>query len=130
MTQIRTNVERRKWPRVEFTAMAHVITEQGACEVFGIENLSAGGALLVGDDSLAPRSKVRLSLELANYGPITLNAVVVRSQKDPNGEAISAVAFQIAGSNLEDIIHQAVLQRLEELHQKKAAPLPVSDRPF
>lgn len=130
MTQIRTNAERRKWPRVEFTAMAHVITEQGACEVFGIENLSAGGALLVGDDSLAPGSKVRVSLELANFGPIAVNAVVVRSKKDADGEAVSAVAFQIAGSNLEDTIHQAVLQRLEELHRKSAEPMSVSDRPL
>jgi hypothetical protein len=130
MTRIQTNAERRIWPRVEFAAMAHVLTEEGACEVFGIENLSAGGALLIGDESLAPGSKIRVSLELDDHGPITLNAVVVRSRKDSDEEVFTAVAFQIADSNLEDIIHQAVLRRLEELHRNKKNPAPVSHRPL
>ena len=123
MTRERTFEERRKWPRVEFTAMAHVLSKDGLCGVFGIENLSAGGALLVGDTHLVPGKKVRVSLELANHGPITVDAVVVRTRKDARGEAISAVAFQIADSNIEDIIHQAVLLRLEELNRQNQRPV-------
>jgi hypothetical protein len=121
MNQETPALERRKWPRVEFTAMAHVLSADGTCEVFGIENLSAGGALLVGDNDLAPGAKIRVSLELANHGPITINAVVVRSKTSADGGAISAVAFQISDSNVEDIIHQAVLLRLEELHRHRVA---------
>jgi hypothetical protein len=127
MNQEQPKQERRRWPRVEFTAMAHVLLADGVCEVFGIDNLSAGGALLVGNDALASGAKLRVSLELANYGPITLDAKVVRSTQGADGEAISAIAFQISDSNLEDIIHQAVLQRLEELNQKKTAFQTISD---
>jgi hypothetical protein len=130
MTREQSIRERRKWPRVEFTAMAHVLSGNGACGIFGIENLSAGGALLLGDMPLTVGEKVRVSLELAHHGPIVVNAVVVRSGKDGDRGALAAVAFQIADSNLEDVIHQAVLARLEELHQQKTGTAPVSDIPL
>jgi hypothetical protein len=129
MKDKRPTQERRKWPRVEFTAMAHVFLSDGTCEVFGIENLSAGGALLVGDDFLEPGAKVRISLELAERGPITINGVVVRSNAGDDGQAVSAIAFQISNSNLEDVIHQAVLQRLEELNRLPAITHSLSEQP-
>ena len=107
-------VERRKWPRAEFSAMAHVRPRNGPSDVFGINNLSAGGALLVGAADYSVGEQLEISLELPVYGYVSVSAYIVRVQNNEQGNSLIAVNFIEVDPAAEDAIHNTVLFHLEK----------------
>jgi CheY-like chemotaxis protein len=120
-------VERRKWPRAQFSAMARVSLPDGPSEVFGIHNLSAGGALLVGDAGFVLGDEIEIALELPRYGYVSMDARIVRVETNDCGNVAFAVTFPGIDPALEDAIHNAVLYHLEEIHTQRAPIVLVVD---
>ncbi|MBN1654137.1 MAG: PilZ domain-containing protein [Deltaproteobacteria bacterium] len=116
MVNSRLPVERRKWPRAKFFAMARVRRHNGPSDVFGINNLSAGGALLIGDAGYRVGDKIKVSIELPKYGNVSMTALVVRVQTNGQGDKDFAVKFLAPNPVFEDAIQNAVLRELEEIH--------------
>ncbi len=117
MQKEKLHPERRRWPRADFSATAHIFSENVPRGIYGVKNLSAGGALLFGDPSLAPGASVRVLLELPRRRPIALTARVLRKQTVAGGTPAFAVAFRNVNPRTEDAIHNAVLARLEEIRE-------------
>lgn len=120
-------VERRKWPRAQFSAMARVSLSDGPIEVFGLHNLSAGGALLVGDAGFVVGDTIALSLELPGCGHVNMSARVVRVETNDQGNPVFAITFPGIDAALEDAIHNAVLNHLEAIHTQRAPLILVVD---
>jgi len=120
-------VERRKWPRAQFSAMARVCLADGPSEVFGIHNLSASGALLEGDGGFVAGDTVELSLELPGCVHVSMNARVVRVETNERGNPVFAITFPGIDAAIEDAIHNAVLEHLEEIHTQRAPLVLVVD---
>ena len=122
-----SRVERRKWPRAQFSAMASVSLSDGSSEVFGLHNLSAGGALLVGDAGFVVGDTIALSLELPGCGHVSVGARVVRVETNDQGNPVFAITFPGIDAALEDAIHNAVLNHLEAIHTQRAPIILVVD---
>lgn len=120
-------VERRKWPRAQFSAMARVSLPDRPSEVFGIHNLSAGGALLEGDGGFVVGDTIEILIELPGYDYVSMDARVLRVEKNERGNPIFAVTFPGIDAALEDAIHNAVLDHLEEIHTQRAPLVLVVD---
>ena len=76
-----------------------------------VENLSAGGALLVGD-ALSPGERIRLLLHLPGLKPMSISAEVLRRQDSDAGQCLVAVAFRDLSPKFEDTIQDVVLATL------------------
>jgi len=120
-------VERRKWPRAQFSAMARVSLPDRPSEVFGIHNLSAGGALLEGDGGFIVGDTVEISLELPGYDYVSMGARVVRVEMNERGNPVFAITFPGIDAALEDAIHNAILNHLEDIHTQRAPLVLVVD---
>lgn len=125
------NPERRRHPRSGgVTATAVVLAENRYAGAFVVEDLSAGGALLIGDPRLDLGEYVNILLQLEGKRPLHLWAEVVRHQVREAGEHLFAVAFRNMRATEEDRIQGAVLSALE---RRRASPdasvLVVDDAP-
>jgi len=92
-----------------------------------VENLSAGGALLVGDDVLPEGACVVVMLSLPGHRPLRLDAVVTCAQRGTAGARAVAVAFLGPSSRAEDQIQQAALAHLQRKRGRGRAVLLVDD---
>ncbi|MFH0899764.1 MAG: PilZ domain-containing protein [Pseudomonadota bacterium] len=104
--------ERRKHPRCEVVASAIVLTRCRFAGTFVVQDLSAGGALLIGDPRLEQGERIRLLLQLPGMKGIGLSAEVVRTE-DRGREHSFAVAFRQPSAPAEDAIQEIVLSTLE-----------------
>jgi hypothetical protein len=73
--------DRRRQRRARIAAVVIVCTDERYIGSYLVENLSAGGLLLLGDASLARGSPVRLLLCLAGGRRIALRAEVCRHER-------------------------------------------------
>lgn len=112
--------ERRKQPRVNWVGEA-LVSVNGNCAVdYQIENISAGGAMLVGGPHLRPGRRVRVLLRLKGLPTIALDAYVLRGTEVQKPEL--AVRFTDLDPGIEDLIQDVVLSALSGRHLR---PLPM-----
>src|SRR5579859_4289588 len=93
--------ERRLYARVAVVGSAIVLASGRYVGTYLLENLSASGALLVGDTTLTVGDQVRLLLQL--YGQsrrFVLEASVVRHATE-GAQGVFAVQFQSVPSSLQ-----------------------------
>lgn len=105
---------RRKHPRVRRTGLTAVVLARGNhSAVFAVEDLSAGGALLVGrlDVDLARGEPVKLLLH-EDGRPLPLAACVIRVDQQ-GGDLRVAVVFREISPRAQDRVQDLVLRTLE-----------------
>lgn len=127
MTSATAHGERRWHPRSAVVATAVVLTAKKYAGQYLVENLSAGGALLVGDARLEPGERLKMLLHLPGQKPISLSAEVIRRQVNDAQECLFAVAFRHLSPGIEDTIQQVVLAMLERLHDASHLEVLVID---
>jgi c-di-GMP-binding flagellar brake protein YcgR len=114
--------ERRLCPRAQLPCTARIPIGGQWSGPLRVENLSAGGALLVADpDGIRP-GRIVLVLELPQRRPVRILAEVTRRDRTPEGQPCVALAFRNLRPEIEDRIQQAVLAALER--QRRAARGP------
>ena len=109
---MRTHANQRNSNRVEAAAFAHVIEGNKSTGPYMVENLSAGGALLCGNDPPPLGSTVRIALSLPIQGPVVLDATVVR-QEISDDTCAFALSFHHDSATTEDLLQEYVLGELE-----------------
>ena len=119
--------DRRQRPRSEVPASAVLLAHGRSSGLYVVENLSAGGALLVGDGRLRPGERVTMLLQLPGLQPIRLHAEVLRQHAGEAGAARLAVAFRNLAPRVEDTIQQVVLASLERLSEASVPHVLVID---
>lgn len=115
-------MERRKHERVPFSAKGLLIHHGESLGRCSVQNLSAGGALLEGDRGLRPPSRhLELLLSLPEGAPMRLRCRPARNGQRRLGA--HAVNFKRLDTNIEDTIHEFVLQ---SIMKTKCAPDPAA----
>jgi hypothetical protein len=109
-------IERRRFPRRPVVGSATVLAADRFVGTFLLEDLSAGGALLVGDSGLAVGDHVRILLEIAGQPRFGAHAMVVR-HGERGGQHLFGLSFQVSPSTRE------ALQKLVLEAHSKASPL-------
>ncbi len=113
-------VETRRWRRGAPAATARISTAGGhPVGHYKVDNLSAGGALLVGAPPVPVGSYVSIELRLPARLPVKVAAVVVRHEEDTDGGAAFAVLFHRVPSDVEDMIQQAGVEALEKERRER-----------
>ncbi len=91
---------------------------------YTLENISAGGAMVLGDRDLRPGHLVHLLIDL-DTGEETMSLTgAVRRVRGQNGCVGLAISFPILSADQEDAIHNAVLRALLR-REAPAAQLPL-----
>lgn len=122
--------ERRRHQRGEVLATAVVLASDGSSGVYLVKNLSAGGALLLGDARWNEGERVTVLLQLPGRKPLSLHAEVLRRRLSDAQELLFAIAFKQVPSELEDDLQKVVRAALE--NQREAPPhevLVIDDSP-
>lgn len=109
----------RRHPRSEIAATAIVLTLTRYAGTYLVRNLSAGGALLVGDSLLHVGERIRILLQIHGTSPMSLVGEVVRHESRTEGERLFAITFGDVPAAVEDTIQQAVLRTLENVRGKQ-----------
>lgn len=90
-----------------------VVLTQVATSSFAIENLSATGALLVGDLVLAPSERIKLLLHIDGERPLGVTAEVVRIQSLSTDRSRVAVRFHEVEFETQAWIQNLVLSAID-----------------
>lgn len=108
--------DRRRHPRGDVAATAIVMTVAKARYVgtYLARNLSAGGALLIGDAQLTVGERVKILLQANGLSAVALTAKVVSQQFEASGERIFAIAFADVPAEVEGTIAPVVASSLEQ----------------
>lgn len=115
--------ERRRWPRAEVPAIAHLIRRERWLGNYAVDDLSAGGAALIGAPRLEAGDEVDVILHVYGETPVALSARVARA---PAGGTV-ALAFSRASPQLEERLNATVLAYRERA--ETAALTGVADGP-
>jgi CheY-like chemotaxis protein len=115
--------ERRRHWRAPLWATAGVSIETRDLGRFEVVNLSAGGALLVGDIPPPLGAPVRLLLHLPGGETVAAGAALVRRDQSRQGSAF-ALAFTTLAAADEEVIQRAVTVALD---QARAASVLIVD---
>lgn len=118
--------ERRSNRRADVPATATVVKAGAAAGRFIVANLSAAGALLIGDSELGRGDLALLRLESPGCAPVMVHARIVRGG---NGEGVNALAveFRHRRPDTEDAIQDVVLSALEaDLRSRRFEALDAS----
>src|SRR4051794_41084907 len=115
-TKTLTDVESRRDTRAPLLATAALSRDGEALGVWRAVNLSAGGALLRGPQTIPVGTSVEATLRLPWTPAIRIEAVVVRNEAGPgDGEpAHTALAFSALPAVEADVIHSAVVHFLRK----------------
>jgi len=113
-------LERRARQRSAVAAMATVVRGETLVGRYVVQNLSARGALLTGRDGVEEGDGLLVRLELPGQVPLVLSAKVVRRAAAASDLTAFAVAFRHRSADSEDLIHQVVLEALED--RERAQP--------
>lgn len=105
--------ERRRHPRAVVALAATVFGEGGKVGDYVVENLSAGGALLLHGPPLERGVCVHAVLQGPGVDSLGLDALVQRSETAPGGASTTAVKFRELSHQVEDRLQQLVLRALE-----------------
>ncbi len=106
-----TTSERRRHPRTLSHTEA-VVKAKSGIHHYDVSNLSAGGALLIGEPALREGERVEVILRLPLYPEVRVQANVVRCVRDEGGNEI-AVTFVHVDDRTEDHIQAALLSEIE-----------------
>ena len=113
------SAERRRHERGWVAAIAVVwIGDRGPLR-YSVEDLSAGGALLVAGPKLRVGEELRVNLHIVGQPAIELQARVVR-HADTQAPALGIAFLQLSAAD-EDTIQQAVLRALEAERRGESA---------
>jgi CheY-like chemotaxis protein len=118
--------DRRRFLRREVLATAAIFSSDRLHGVFLVQNLSAGGASLVGDMPLPPGDTVTMLLQFPGKSSVSVSARVVRQVKATKDRRF-AVAFVDLSPEDEDAIHEAIVGALEREQARWAATVLVID---
>jgi len=102
-------IERRQHPRASYRASALVSSDRGALGQFTLEDVSLGGARLVGNDQIEVGTAIDLQLTSGELSGICLRAEVVRSSSE--GKRVG-VRFSEPPTRIESMIQEVVLSEL------------------
>jgi len=111
-----SNTDRRRHARAAVVARASLYSAEDHLGAFPLENLCAGGALVVGAPPAPPGARLIVVLVLAERPPMRLIGEVVRVERRGDACAL-ALSFRAVPVAMEDLIQDAVL---EELAAEKA----------
>jgi c-di-GMP-binding flagellar brake protein YcgR len=127
-----SGAERRRHPRAAIAASAIVLAGSKFAGTFVVENLSAGGALLVGDPIVGIGQRIKVILTLITKPPVSLVAQLLRTEVRDTGEKVFVVEFRNVPAATQDRIQRAVLAALEQKTVVEAlpvAPMPAVPAP-
>jgi c-di-GMP-binding flagellar brake protein YcgR len=111
--------ERRRLTRSDrVIATALVLADGKYAGAFVVENLSGGGALLIGDGRIEIGTQVTLLLQLDRAPLLPLVANVVRHHSDEAGVHFFAVAFSELQPAALETIQRAVLAAREQRREQ------------
>jgi hypothetical protein len=105
-------IERRRFPRRSVIGVAHVTTEARYAGVFFLENLSAGGALLVGEPRLPLGTPVRILLEIHGGRRVGVDGQVTRHAVR-DGQHLWAAAFRNVPAAIEEELQKIALDAVQ-----------------
>lgn len=117
--------ERRRGARVPVALSAVVTPSCGRPFACVVENLSAGGALLRTQGSVAADGPVRVRLQVSPRRAVYITGSVVRRHPGSDGTHRFAVAFADVPPSVEDLVQAAALRAL--LAQRSAVQVLVVD---
>lgn len=112
-------VERRRWPRAEVPAVAHLVRSGQWLGGYAVEDLSAGGVAVLGAPSFAPGTELEVILHVVGRTPLALAARVARAPTP----TLLALEFLDASSENEDSLQSAVLEYIAEEASTEADPI-------
>ncbi len=120
MGHVRTHRDRRTSHRVDLDGRAVLFQRGDRVGQYTLENISAGGALIVGERPLRPGHLVHVLIDLSASGEMlsltgAVRRVRGRETGDGNGRASEtglAISFPVLSADQEDAIHDAVLRAL------------------
>lgn len=116
--------ERRRLSRSDrVIATALVLADGKYAGAFVVENLSGGGALLIGDGRMEIGARVTVLLQLDRSPLLPLVAEVVRHHSDEAGVHFFALAFQEMQPAALEAIQRAVLAAREQRREQAAGAL-------
>jgi hypothetical protein len=117
--------ERRRHQRKRIVATCEVFSAARHFGTYQINDVSAGGASLVGEAPLPIGEEVRVLLQLEGRAPIAVDGRVVRRASAEGDPRIFAVAFGDLEGEEEDALHQALVAELERVHARQLAKVLV-----
>lgn len=118
-------MERRNRPRVDLAITATLMCRDEPVGRYTVQNLSAAGALLTGQQAVDEDAPLRVLLDLPS--PLATDAVVKR-QVQADALVALAVQFQHDSDEAEDQIQDAVLAMLDERFRAEHPAVLVVDR--
>lgn len=104
--------ERRRHPRVKFDAEAVLSVDGTEIGTFQVQDLSAGGAFLVGAQAPVVGARVDVRIVYDRLSNARLEATVVRSAPCGAGTGVG-IQFLPAASAIEELLRRTVLAELE-----------------
>jgi ActR/RegA family two-component response regulator len=117
--------ERRQHKRGEIAATCEVFSSARHFGNYLVNDLSAGGACLIGEAPLPVGEDVHLLLQLPGRPPIGVEGRVVRRAAHEAGHRRFAVAFAGLDEEEEDALHQALVAELERVQARQLASVLV-----
>src|SRR5262245_38900048 len=97
--------DRRRHPRASYRAAASVSNGRGVIGQFTLEDISVGGARLIGDDTIAIGTEIDLCLLSGELTGVCLRAEVVQSTS--RGKRVG-VRFSEPPTRIESMIQEVV----------------------
>lgn len=120
--------ERRRHARSEVVATTVVFSRDKMHGTFFVQDLSAGGACLLGHLDAHPGDRITLLLRFPGKAPFSVEARVVRHEPRTSvQDDHTAVSFLGLLAEQEDIIHEAIVAALERETARLAATILVID---
>ena len=105
-------IERRSNRRVDVPATATLVRGGATASRFIVANLSAAGALLIGDSELGRGDSALMRIESPGCEPVLVRARILRGGSGDGVNAL-AVEFRHRSPDTEDAIQDVVLCALE-----------------
>jgi len=102
-----------RWP-VTLKAECSVVSDGEWKGAHVCENISAGGALIVGPGGLRVGEKVQLTVRITALEPIEVKAEVRRAHPRKKGDIEYGVEFRDLSADDEDLIQATLLSVLEQ----------------
>jgi CheY-like chemotaxis protein len=119
------NDNRRRHARRELLATAMIFVPDRLHGTYLLQDLSSGGACLVGHLSPDPGTRLTMLLQVPDRQPFTVHAVVVRHDAFGMTRSRTAVTFVDLTIEQEDTIQQAITATLERERTRQAATVLV-----
>lgn len=118
-------IENRRHRRSEVVATVTAFSSDKLFGTFLVQDLSAGGACLLGDVAVPLGTRVNMFLQFAGRPVLSLTATVVRHAQEGSAHHQTAVSFADLRPDQEDAIHEAIVAALERENARRAATVLV-----